>query len=194
VRHRLTLIACLLMGALTAPLAAERPLPEFLQPPEVQQQVLADLGSGSLSVIYERAYGREFSWQVSPYFWGGAYTSQNYTTSTGVKLGGDWWLHQDFWPHPETALLGWWAGPQVSLNNWHNHWTDGAGGAHDETANSASVGVQGGYQWVFHPGLTARLYAQVDALGWDLTHSSTWVGGYNGIGPLTPHAAVGWSF
>ena len=177
----------------------DRQLPAFLQPPTVKQNLLLDLSTASVngnipfSLTYERVLDPDLSWQVSPNISSGGTTADNYF-STGARLAVDYWFHADFWPHPEPALLGWFAGPQVGVGIYRHHWTDGLGNGHDDSSSGLSAGALGGYQWIFHPGLTARAYAQVDAIGWDSAAGTVSVGAYAGATALSLHAAVGWSF
>jgi|GEM_PF-2495468 len=208
-RH--TLVAMLLVPALLLPLAAQakpkakpkpRPaarqegprLPEFLQPPVVKQNVLLDLsesGYGGLGVLYDRAVGMQNSINGGVAL-AGSGGPNNYWTSVELKAGYSWWIHKDFWAHVDRPLLGWFAGPvlKVDLVNWHLAW---GGGSYNSSGAYFGGAAQGGYQWLFKPGLTARLYAEAGYMAGSMDNLYSQSIGYGG--PFVgAHLAAGWSF
>lgn len=169
-------------------------LPEFIQPPATQQSLLLDLsesGYGGIGAIYDRALGMANSINVG-LAGSGSGTSNNYWTSVEVKVGYSWWIQKDFWPHPRRPLLGWFVGPVLKLDNvnWHLDWGNGNA---NYNGTYFGGGAQGGYQWVFHPGLTARVFADAGFLGGGLSNQYGYSPGFGGP-YVGGHAAVGWSF
>lgn len=203
---RQSLVLFLLTPALLLPLAFparaqawtqerdERPLPAFLQPPTVKQNLLLDLsesGYGGLGVLYDRALGYRNSINAGIAV-AGAGPPSNYWTSLDLKLGYSWWIHKDFWPHPDRPLLGWFVGPELKVNlvNWH---LDAGNNSYNNSGTYVGGAAVGGYQWIFQPGLTARAYAEAGYLGGGLNGQYGYSVGYGG--PFVGgHLAVGWSF
>ncbi|HTB34914.1 MAG TPA: hypothetical protein VK842_08630 [bacterium] len=194
--HRLRSI--LTVAAMALPLTLAARLPEFIQPPDKDphQQVLLDVsesGYGGVGALYDYSLDHLHSLEGGINFAGNGLPG-DYWTVSGVKAAFNFWIPADFWPHPSARLLGWFAGPELRLDyvNWHYDW---GGGSYNSGATYFGAGAQGGYQWIFHPGLTARLYAQADYLAGTLNGPSGSPAG-PGFGGVTVggHAAVGWSF
>ena len=172
----------------------DRQLPAFLEPPTVKQTVLLDLsesGYSGLGVLYDRALGLRNSVNAGIAVAGSGVPS-NYWTSVELKAGYSWWIHKDFWPHPDRPLLGWFVGPELKVNlvRWHLDW---GGGSYDSSGAYVGGAAVGGYQWIFQPGLTARAYAEAGYLGGGLNGQYGYNVGYGGAF-VGGHLAVGWSF
>jgi hypothetical protein len=189
--------AVLAAAALALPALSRAALPEFIQPPaqSLRQQVLLDAGEtsyGAIGALYEASLSPANSVEAGVNFTGNGLPS-DYFSASGVKAGFHWWIPQDFWPHPQARLLGWFAGPEIQADfvSWHYQYT---GSGRDSYGTFFGGGAEGGYQWIFHPGLTARLYAEADYLAGNLDGLPGAPGvGYGGLA-VGGHAAVGWSF
>jgi hypothetical protein len=190
------LVTALVAAALGAPLSLAARLPEFIDPPENRdQQLLVDLsqsGYGSLGLLYDYALSSEHSLEFGLSAAGNG-PSNNYWSAYGAKFAFNFWLQQDFWEHPNEPLLGWYLGPEVVATavDWHY---DYAGNSYNTGAGYLGGGGQLGYQWIFHPGLTARAFVEADYQGGNLDGVNGAPGpGYGGFN-VGGHAAVGWSF
>ena len=189
--------ATLAAAALAAPMLLRAQLPEFIQPPAgtEHQQVMLDAGEtsyGAAGVLYEASLTPANSVEAGVNVTGNGLPS-DYFSATGLKAGFHWWIPRDFWPHPTTRLLGWFAGPEIQADfvSWHYNY---AGNGRDSYGTFFGGGAEGGYQWIFHPGLTARLYVEADYLAGNLDGLPGAPGvGYGGLA-VGGHAAAGWSF